>query len=133
MTYSLEDLFPPDVLQPRVQVLDPRLDILKLILIGALNHTTFADSHVQGQFDAAVRVGRAQPARLAALGLGSEADLVVARVGSCEGEAARRRTFLGNDTVVTVEDLLGRGSVDVPGEGVHHRSENGRRLTSTEM
>ena len=65
---------------------------------------------------------------------GGEADLVVARVGGAEGEAAGRGAFLGNDAMVVVEYFLW-SSVSMRkkkgGEG-----DCGRRnwvITSTEM
>lgn len=54
MSYPLEDLFPPDVLQPRVQVLDPLRQRLDLVLVGALNLARLANSHVQRELDGAV-------------------------------------------------------------------------------
>lgn len=67
VTYSLEHLFPADILQARVQILDSGLNVHQLVFVRALNHTGLADSHVKGQLDAAVRVGGAEPARLAAV------------------------------------------------------------------
>lgn len=66
--YSLENLFPADVLKTRVEVLDSRLDVHQLVLIRALNHAGLADSHVESELDAAVGVRSAKPARLAAVG-----------------------------------------------------------------
>jgi hypothetical protein len=54
MSYPLEDLFPPDVLQPRVQVLDPLRERLDLVLVGALDLARLANSHVQRELDGAV-------------------------------------------------------------------------------
>lgn len=108
MTYSLEDLLPADILQPRVQVLDPRLDVFQLVLVRALDNAALADSHIQGKLDTAVGVGGAQPATLAAVGGGSEADLVVASLGCGEGETTTRAALLRYYTVVVVKELLFR-------------------------
>jgi hypothetical protein len=54
MPYSLEDLFPPYVLQPRVQVLNPLRKRLHLVLVGALDLARLANGHVQREFDGAV-------------------------------------------------------------------------------
>jgi len=53
-TYSLEDLFPPDVLQPRVQVLDFLHQRLDLVLVRALDSARLSDRHVQRELDCAV-------------------------------------------------------------------------------
>ena len=45
-TYSLEDLLPSDVGQPRVQLLDLGHDIVDLALVLALNLACGADGHV---------------------------------------------------------------------------------------
>lgn len=68
LSYSLENLFPADVLKTRVEVLDSRLDVHQLVLVRAFNHAGLADSHVESQLDAAVGVRSAKPARLAAVG-----------------------------------------------------------------
>lgn len=106
VSYSLKYLFPADVLKTRVEVLDSRLNVHQLVLVRTLDHAGLADSHVEGQFDAAVGVGVAQPARLAAVGRGSEADLMVAGLVGRKGKLAARGTLLCYDTVVVVEELL---------------------------
>ena len=53
-TYSLEDLFPPHVLQPRVQVLDFLHQRLDLVLVRALDPARLSDRHVKREFDCAV-------------------------------------------------------------------------------
>lgn len=79
---------------------------MKLVLVGALDNARLSDGHVQSQLDAAVRVGGAQPACLATVGGGSEADLVVTSLGCGEREAATGTTLLRNYTVVAAEELL---------------------------
>jgi len=103
ISYSLENLFPANVLKTRVEVLYSRLNVHQLVFIRALDHAGLADSHVEGQLDAAVEVGGAQPARLAAVRRGSEADLVVASLVGRKGEFAAGGTLLCYDTVVVVE------------------------------
>ena len=53
-TYSLEDLFPPHVLQPRVQVLDFLHQCLDLVLVGALDPARLSNRHVQSELDCTV-------------------------------------------------------------------------------
>lgn len=105
-TYPLEDLLSADILQSRVQVLDPRLNVLKLVLISALDDARLANGHVKGQLDAAVDVGGTQPAGLAAVGRGGKADLVVAGLVGSEGEAAAGAALLRYYAVVVVKELL---------------------------
>lgn len=105
-THPLEDLLSADILQSRVQVLDPRLNVLKLVLISAFDDARLANGHVQGQLDATVDVGGAQPASLATVGRGGEADLVVAGLVGGEGEAAAGAALLRYYAVVVVEELL---------------------------
>lgn len=128
-TYPLVDLLPPDVPQTEVEVLDARGEVLELGLVGALDLVGLADDEIQRQLDAAVGRRRGQPARAARVGVGREAQLVVARLGGGEGEAAGRRAPLGDDAVVVVEDFLLGGRVR-KGMG---RSGVGFGLTSTEM
>ena len=54
LTYPLENLLPPDILQPAVQVLDLLRDIINLALVRALNLACLPDRHVQREFDSAV-------------------------------------------------------------------------------
>jgi hypothetical protein len=59
-TYTLEDLFPPDIRQTAIQFLDFGHYAVNLALILALDFAGFADCHVDSQFDAATcytRVG----------------------------------------------------------------------------
>lgn len=110
-TYSLEDLLAPDILQTRVEVLDPLGDVLELALVGALDLAGLADGEVEGELDAAVGVGGVQPALAAAVAAWREAEPVVARVGRREGEAPRGRAPLRDYSVVVVEDFLFEGRV----------------------
>ena len=54
LTYSLENLFPPNILQPRVQVLDLLHQRLNLVLVRALNPARLANRHIQGELDGAM-------------------------------------------------------------------------------
>ena len=54
LTYPLEDLFPPDILQPRVQILDLRHQCLNLVLVRALNPARLSNRHIQRELDGAV-------------------------------------------------------------------------------
>lgn len=54
MTYPLEDLFPPDVLQPRVQILHLLDQRLHLILIRTLNLARLANRHIKRELDSAM-------------------------------------------------------------------------------
>lgn len=52
-TYSLEDLFAPNIRQPAVQLLHLGDDTVDLGLILALDLARLANGHVDGQLDAA--------------------------------------------------------------------------------
>lgn len=106
ITDSLENLFPANVVQSRIEILDTGGNVLELVLVVALNLAGLANDHVEAQLDAAVVVCHGEPARAATAGRGHEADLVIARLGGGEGEAAGGSASLGDDTVVVVEDFL---------------------------
>lgn len=105
-TYTLEHLLSLDIVESRVEVLDPAGNILNLVFVGALELAGLADGEVEVETDAAVRVVNAEPAAAAGGGAGGEAELVVAGIGGSEDEAARLRSTLGHDAVVVVEDFL---------------------------
>ncbi len=105
-TNPLEDLLPPHVVQPGVQVLDPRRDVLELVLVRAVELARLADDEVEVEADAAVDVALREPVGLARGRGRGEAELVLARVGGGEGEAAGVGAALGDYAVVVVEDLL---------------------------
>jgi hypothetical protein len=130
-THSLEDLLATDVLQPGVEVLDARGNVLELVLVGGLDLGRVADGEVEGEADAAVLGVLAEPAGAARGGRGGEAEHVVAGVGGGEGELAGGAAALGDDAVVVVEEFLGgeRCQLYVRGEV---RGGRGRR-TSTVM
>lgn len=51
LTYSLEDLFSPDVGQSAVQLLDFGDDAIDLALIFTLDLAGLSNGHVDGEFD----------------------------------------------------------------------------------
>lgn len=105
-TYTLEHLFSPDVVKTCVEILDAASNVFELVLVGTLELAGLADGEVEVQADAAVGVVDAEPSVAAGGGAGGEAELVLARVGGGEGEAAGFGTALGDDAVVVVEDFL---------------------------
>lgn len=107
LTYPLEDLLSPDVLQPAVQILHFLYQGRDLVLVGAFNLARLANGHVEGELDGAVDVA-AQPPAPALYVLRRDADAVLARVGGAEGEAARVCAALGYDAVVVVKGFLDR-------------------------
>ena len=110
----MEDLFPPDVLQPRVQVPDLLHQRLDLVLVRALDPAGLANRHVQCELDCAVHAGAQPAATTARYILGCHADPMLAAVGSAESEAALGATSLGNNAVVVIECLFyGNEDADV--------------------
>lgn len=107
-TDSLEHLLPADVVQPRVEVLDARGNVLELVLVAALDLVGLADDEVEPHLDAAVGDARGEPPGAARARGRHEADLVVAGFLGGEGEAAGGLATLGDDAVVVVKDLLRR-------------------------
>ena len=102
----MKHLFPTNILQPSIQILNLLHNILHLVLIFRLDLARLTDSHVQGDLDGAGR-GTAQPAAAdGGVGLGSDADLVQTGVGGGEGEAAGVAVALGDDAVVVVEGFV---------------------------
>jgi len=104
ITYPLEDLLPPHVLQPAVQVPDLLRQIIELGLVRALD-LGLADGQVQREFHARVDA-TAEPCAALLDILGHDAKPMLAAVGSAEGELASAGTALGDDAVVVVEGLL---------------------------
>jgi len=105
-TYTLEHLLSPNIIKARVEILDTASNVLELVLVGALKLAGLADGEVEVQADATVGVVDAEPSVAAGRGAGGEAELVFARVGGGEGEAAGFGAALGDDAVVIVEDFL---------------------------
>lgn len=104
-TYPLKHLLPLNILQPTIQVLHALHQIRHLALILALDLARLPNRHVQRNPHRPVRGARQPPARRG-VRLGRETDLVVARVGGGEGEAAVVRVALVDDAVVVVEDFV---------------------------
>jgi hypothetical protein len=90
----LEDLLPPDVLQPSIQVLHPCGDIFNLALVRALDLVGLAYHQVEHQLDTAVRFRDACPSAAAGRRAGCEADLVVSGLGGGEVELSGRSSLL---------------------------------------
>lgn len=105
-THTLKDLLPADILKTSVQVLDAGGNVLHLALVVALDLVGLADDEVDLEPDAALGVARAQPVAAARGGVRCEADLVVARLGGGEGEAAGGGALLVDDAVILVKDFL---------------------------
>jgi hypothetical protein len=110
-TYPLEHLLPPDVLQPPIQVLDPLDDILNLALVCTLDLGRLSNCQIERESYATEGCETREPAVVDGYRGGREADLVVARVGGAECEAAGRGALLVDDAMVVVEDFLARGLV----------------------
>jgi len=53
-TYTLENLLPSDIVESRVQVLDPLGQVVHLALVAALDLARLADGEVNVELDAAV-------------------------------------------------------------------------------
>lgn len=97
-------------MQSAVQILHALHNILDLILVLGLNLARLANGHVEGNADSTLAVG--QPAGCRDLGVGHEADTVLAGVSGGEGEAAGVVLALVYDAVVIVEGLF-HGDLDL--------------------
>lgn len=97
-------------MQSAVQILHTLNDILNLVLVLGLNLARLANGHIQGHPDSTLAVG--QPAGCRDLGVGHEADTVLAGVGGGESKAAGVILALVYDAVVIVEGLL-HGDLDL--------------------
>lgn len=63
LSYPLEDLLPPDVRQPAIQLFDFSHDAVNLALVFTLNLARLANRNVDAQLDAAHRrAGTGEPA-----------------------------------------------------------------------
>jgi hypothetical protein len=106
LTYPLENLLPPNILQPAIQVPHLLHNILDLALIRTLDLACLADREVQLELDAARRLSVRQPAAVGRGARRREAEPVLARVCGREGEAALGGAALRDDAVVVIKDLL---------------------------
>ena len=106
LTYPLENLLPPNILQPAIQVPHLLHNILDLALIRTLDLARLADREVQLELDATSRLFIRHPDVVGRGARGREAEPVLARVCGREGEAALGGAALRDDAVVVVEDLL---------------------------
>lgn len=106
LTLSLENLLLSDIAESGIQVSDFGDDVGDLVLVVAFDARGFANGHVDFELDVSSRGAACEPA-LGRRDVGrGEADTVVARVGSGEGEAALRVSALRDDAVVVVEDFV---------------------------
>lgn len=118
LTYALEDLLPPNIRQPAIQLLDFGDNVVDFTLVFALDLARLANGHVDGELDAAARhAGVGEPsADTDGRGAGRrEAYPVVAGIRGGEGEFrgfVRGGGLLVYNTVVIVEGL-----VDGDGDG----------------
>jgi hypothetical protein len=60
-TYTLEDLLPPNVPKPGIQVLDSGCNVFKLRLVCAVNLVCLANDEIKLKFDSSVVFGGGQP------------------------------------------------------------------------
>lgn len=90
-------------MQPAVQITNTLHDILHLVLVLGLDLAGLANDEVQTELDGTL--GRGQPAA-SGVGVGREADAVLASVGSGKGKATGVVLALGHNAVVIVEGLL---------------------------
>lgn len=78
-THPLENLLPPHILQPTIQIPHLLHNIINLAFIRALNLASLANRHIQMELDSAVDTARAQPSSAAGLHvLGCEAEAMFA-------------------------------------------------------
>jgi len=104
-TYPLKHLLPPNILQPRIQILDLLHNALNLALITTLNLAALSNGQIQSQFDISQHLAaHGPPAGGRVRGL--ETDLVVSGVVGNEGEFTGGGTALGDDAVVVVKDFV---------------------------
>ena len=106
LTYPLENLLPPNILQPAIQVPHLLHNIFDLALIRTLDLARLADREVQLELDAARRLSVRHPDAVGRGARRREAEPVLARVRGREGEAALGGAALRDDAMVVVEDLL---------------------------
>ena len=88
MTYPLEHLLPPDILQPAIQIPNFLYHLINLSLIRAFNLARFSNRNIQCKLNATPRLAVAQPTAARRHILGREAELMLARVRRREGETA---------------------------------------------
>ena len=104
VTHPLKDLFPPDILQPPIQIPNLLTNLAHLALIRTLDRARLPNRHIQRQFHHArpLPASKPSPARFR----GREANPVVAGVGGAECKFSCVRAFGVDDGVVFVEDFV---------------------------
>lgn len=105
VTYPLEYLLPPHVLQPAVQIPDLLRQIINLALVRALNLARLANRQVQRELHAGMNTA-AEPRTALLHILRNDAESVFSAVGSAEGEFARVGAALGDYAVIVIEYLF---------------------------
>lgn len=102
-TNPLENLFPPNILQPAIQIPHLIHQLVHLALIRTLNLARLANNHVKRQLHVAHVLATDEPSTGGGRIGGLEAELVLAAVGRAECEASLGRAALVHDAVVVVE------------------------------
>lgn len=106
LSFSLKDLLPPNILQPRVQISYFLHDLADLIFVRAFDLRCFANGHVEFEFDAADLRAAEEEARSCWDVGWCETEAVLAGIGGGEGEFAGGLAALGDDAVVVVENFV---------------------------
>lgn len=105
LTFPLEHLLSPDILQPTVEILHLLDDVLDLALVFRLDLAGLSDGHVQSHLDS-TRGGTRQPAAGRGTRIGGHTDPVLAGISGGEGEATGVAITLGDNAVIVVEGLV---------------------------
>ena len=88
VTYPLEHLLSPDILQPSIQIPDLLHHLVNLTLIRTLNLACLSNCQIQCELDAALRLAVAQPTAAGGDILGRKTETMFSRIGGGECEAA---------------------------------------------
>lgn len=123
-TYPLENLLPPNILQPGVQILDLLRDVVDLALVRALDLARLANDQIQRELDGAVDPAAGKPSAARGNVLRGDAEPVLTAVGGAEGKFSSVGAALCDDAVVVVEGFLD-GYEDA---GVRRRDEGFGRI-----
>lgn len=102
----MEHLFPPNILQTTVQILDLLYKILHLAFIRTLNRARLSNRQVEAKFDLTARCAAAQPAAAGTSIRWRKAETVIPAIGSRKGESPLGGSTLRNHAVIIVECLI---------------------------
>ena len=105
-TYPLENLLPPNILQPPIQIPHLLHNIIHLALIRPLNRARLPNHQIQSKLDPRLRLSTTKPSAARRGVVRGEADFVFAAVGGSESEAAFGGAFLVDDAVVVIENFV---------------------------